>query len=388
MAENITSKTILKAKLIAIVFALILIYPVIDQTFKITMRKKLNVTKKPLTFPVLDTNKVDTLPKMLEDYYSDRFILQDFLVEVNSYFKIKLLGVSPDQSKAVVGKNRWLFWARYNDNYRGIGTFTDGELIQLKQILDKRSVWYRQNGMRFYLAIPPDKNTIYSEFLPSWMQKVTPLTMYDQVVNLFKYDTLVPVIDMRPRILEAKKTHPLLYFKIDHHWNDIGAYYGYLAIVDRISKDFPQIVPIKYDDYNIDTTERFIAGSESELLNISKWYKEYRYNFIKKIPTKAHDGVKAGYTVPPGFPYPDYYEIVRQTEESKLPYAFFIRDSFADALQTFFDESFGKYKFLYDGWGYMANKEIITKEKPDMVILMPYESNLKNILLNNNNQPQ
>ena len=49
MAENITSKTILKAKLIAIVFALILIYPVIDQTFKITMRKKLNVTKKPLT---------------------------------------------------------------------------------------------------------------------------------------------------------------------------------------------------------------------------------------------------------------------------------------------------------------------------------------------------
>jgi alginate O-acetyltransferase complex protein AlgJ len=379
-AEHITGRTIRKAKIIAVLFLLILIYPAIDQSLKITKRKKPAETKKVLTFPALDTNKLDSLPKMLDAYYSDKFILQDFLVAVNSYFKIKFLGVSPDPTKVIVGKDGWLFWAHYIDNFRGTDNFTPVELKRLKDILDNRAKWYRAHGIRFYFAPPPDKMTIYPEYLPSWLLKVKPTTMMDQVVELFKGDTLVPVIDMRKRIFNAKKKDLMLYFKIDHHWTEVGAFYGYLEIADRLKKDFPAIVPLKYEDFRLDTTERLLAGSESELINFSKYYKEYRYKLFKNIPTRVHLGVKAGWPMPTDFAYPESYELVRVMDGSTLPYIFVIRDSFADAMMDFLQENSREIKYIYDGWGYMANKEIVVKEKPDIVILMPYESNMKRIL--------
>ena len=103
--NNIKAMSTYKAKVIAIVFLCFLIYPVIDQAFKITKRRHTDQVKKTVKFPSLDTNKLDSLPKLLENYYNDKFSLQDFLVEVHSYFKIKCLGVSPDPTKAIVGKN-------------------------------------------------------------------------------------------------------------------------------------------------------------------------------------------------------------------------------------------------------------------------------------------
>ncbi len=369
-----------RAKIITIVFLCILIYPVIDQTFKITKRKQTDQVKKIVRFPSLDTNKLDSIPKLFEEYYNDKFSLQDFLVFANSYFKIKCLGVSPDPAKVIVGRNGWLFWSVSTDNYRGLKHFTDDELRQLKMILDKRGIWYRSKGIRFYFAIPPDKASVYPEYMPSWIQKVTPVTIYDQVVTLFKNDTLVPVIDLRDALIKIKRNNLLLYHKIDHHWNDVGAFYAYQAIINRIRIDFPQITPLKWDDFKLDTTERMTRGSEAEMLNVSKLFNANFFKLIKKIPTKSHEGTKANYIPPDWFAYPNDYEVVRELDGSKLPYAFIIRDSYADYLFQYFQENFRKCKFFYDCWMYQFSKKIIEKEKPDLVILMPYESNLKQIL--------
>lgn len=374
-------KPMLKARIISILFFCILIYPVIDQTFSITKRKKTDQAKLIVHFPSLDTNKLDSIPKLLEAYYSDKFSMQDFMVAVNSYFKIKFFGVSPNPLSVVVGKHGWLFdGERSINNYRGLDVFTTEELIKMKTILDNRGKWYRSKGIRFYFTIAPDKHSIYSEYLPSNIQKVNPQTMYDQLVELFNGDTLVPMIDLRKPIIDAKKYGYELYFKIDHHWTDIGAFYAYLEIIKRIHIDFPQIIPLELKDFSIDSSEKFVAGSESEKLNISKYYNEKRVRLVKKIPTKCHKGIKANYPVPKGFPYPDDYEVVHVVDGSTHPYAFIIRDSFADWLMQYFYENFRECKYFYDGWGYRFNKDIIEKEKPDMVILMPYESNLKRIL--------
>lgn len=369
-----------KAKVITIIFLCLLVYPIIDQTFKITKRKHTDQVKKIIKFPSLDTNKLDSLPKLFEEYYNDKFSLQDFLVEAHSYFKIKWMGVSPDPDKVIVGKNGWLFWGAYTDNFRGVRHFSDEELVKLKNNLDKRGIWYRSKGIRFYFAIPPDKPTIYPEYMPSWVRKVTPITMYDQVVSLFKNDTLVPVIDLRVPIIKAKRNNLLLYHKIDHHWNDVGAFYAYLEIINRIHKDFPQITPLKFDDFKLDTTEKMTSGSEAEMLNVSKLFHTNFFKLIKKIPTKSHEGAKANYIPPDWFAYPNDYEVVRELDGSKLPFAFIIRDSYADYLLQYFQENFRKCKYFYDCWLYQFNKKIIEQEKPDIVILMPYESNLKRIL--------
>ena len=373
-----------KAKIISIVFLCLLIYPIIDQTFKITKRKQTNQAKKIINFPSLDTNKLESLPKLFEEFYNDKFSLQDFLVTTNSYFKIKILKVSPNPDKVTVGKKGWLFWGQYTDNFRGINLFTNDELIKLKKIIDDRGSCYKSLGIKFYFAIAPDKPSIYPEYMPSWMQKVTPFTLYDQVVTLFKNDSLVNVIDLRKPLIEAKKFNTLLYFRIDHHWNDVGAFYAYLSIINRIRKDFPLINPLKYDDFNLDTSEKITGGSEAEMLNIQKWYHDYFCKLYKKIPTKSQNGVKCNYPMPDWFPYKNDYEVVRVFDNESLPYAFVIRDSFSDYLIQYFQENFRKTKLLYDCWEYKANFDIIKKEKPDIVILIPIESNIKSILQHNN----
>ena len=371
-----------KAKIITIIFLCILIYPITDQTFKITKRKltdQVNVVKEIVNFPSLHKNNLNNFPNLFEKYINYKFNLQDLLIKINSYFKIKFFKASPDPNKANFGKDGWLFWGHFTDNFRGINLFTNEDLKKLKKILDDRGKWYRSKNIRFYFTIAPDKPSIYPEFMPSWIQKVIPITLYDQIINLFRNDTLVSVIDLRKHIIENKNKGLLVYNKIDHHWNDLGAFYAYQTIINKIKIDFPTITPLSLNDYKIDTSEKYV-GSESEMLNISSYFNEHRVKLIKKIHTKSHKGQKANYTPPDWFPFPKDYEVVSELDDKKLPFAFIIRDSYADFMLQYFQENFRKCKYLYDGWAYRFNKKIIESEKPDIVILMPYESNLKEIL--------
>ncbi|MBK6283027.1 MAG: hypothetical protein IPF54_10535 [Draconibacterium sp.] len=65
-----------------------------------------------------------------------------------------------------------------------------------------------------------------------------------------------------------------------------------------------------------------------------------------------------------------------------LPNAVIIRDSFGDALMPYLQNSFHYSTFIWDGWNYSFNLEVIQKEKPDVVIYMILESIIPNIYTN------
>jgi hypothetical protein len=50
----------------------------------------------------------------------------------------------------------------------------------------------------------------------------------------------IPVIYPKEDLL-AHKDKGLLYYKNDTHWSDLGAYYGYVALVTALQKTYPNL---------------------------------------------------------------------------------------------------------------------------------------------------
>lgn len=91
------------------------------------------------------------------------------------------------------------------------------------------------------VAIAPNKESVYPEKLPSWLQDKTGLTEYDVLLtDLAK--TRVNTIDLRTLLREAARKTPV-YYKTDSHWNMLGALIAYNALVTAAGQEAWRIDP-------------------------------------------------------------------------------------------------------------------------------------------------
>ena len=63
-------------------------------------------------------------------------------------------------------------------------------------------------------------------------------------MEYMKAHSTVELLDLRDALTRAKARHPV-YYSTDSHWNDYGAYTGYVEIMRRISKYYPDARPIE-----------------------------------------------------------------------------------------------------------------------------------------------
>jgi hypothetical protein len=89
---------------------------------------------------------------------------------------------------------------------------------------------------------------------------------------------------------------------------------------------------------------------------------------------------KTGYPIIPGFPYPYAYEADREIPGSKQPRILIISDSFGEAIFPFISERFSRSVKIFDAWQFKLNEDIVANEKPDVVLVVVLESNLRNML--------
>ena len=70
----------------------------------------------------------------------------------------------------------------------------------------------------------------------------------------------------------------------------------------------------------------------------------------------------------------------RNPSDTTAPKILVIRDSFGDQLIPFLKEPFSESVFIFDGWDYGLNKEIIETVKPDIVIFLGLETHIENFI--------
>jgi len=339
---------------------------------KISKSENRNLARKPFFNPGL----LDPYPNAYESYFNDHFLFRPQLLRFNTLANYFLFHKSPSPNDVAIGKEGWFYLAQKEKKlYTGKYSLTNRQIIDIAWEFKHRTDHLQKKGIKFYVVFAPMKQDIYPEFLPADYIHCPTGTVTEKIVAAMKTCGGINYIDLEKPLLEAKK-YGRLYNKADNHWNKFGAYFAYKEIAKRIREDFPAVKVIENSDVSFRDTLT-CSGNLAIMTDLSDYIKE-----VDILPTLKHQrartGRNAGYK-PPQNDLGDDYELVRETGDPALPRAVVIRDSFTNALKPYLDETFQKTVYIFDGWQYYENTEIIDHEKPDLVLLIVYEPHIHNV---------
>jgi alginate O-acetyltransferase complex protein AlgJ len=312
----------------------------------------------PPEFPI-NYNDVVVYADQWLNFYRDHFGFRNTLIRAVAIARLRGLAEDFD-GHVLIGKKGWLFYRPDGDPdllaFRGLNPLSEAQLDAWQQLLERRNAALSARGIAFLVVIPPDKQTIYPEFLPDSAAVLVPRSHLDQIIDRFRRThSRVRIVDLRPALMAAKAS-ALLYYKTDSHWNDLGAYCAYRAIIDALNQ-----IPFKWRftpqpraDF-IARSSLFARGDLAMITHTSRQFTETSFTLTPKILS----------LIPPVAEKPGGI-VINGTSDSTLPRLVLIRDSFARALILMLGPHFNRP--LYDHQTQEIDPDLYEQEKPDIVI--------------------
>jgi len=308
----------------------------------------------------ISLSSFSTYLKAIEAFFNERVGAHNEIVRVYNRITFQLFRVSPLPA-VIVGEEGWLFYNSPTDgvslsDFYGQSMYTDEELAAIKKHLLALDTTLSAKGVQFIVVLVPNKHTIYPEFLPdSVLERKSSQTRADQLAEAFS-STSLTYIDLRQPLLSAKVSFSYpIYYKTDTHWNQLGAFVGYQAIMTEVVKDYPNASIPTLDTYSLECTNDFIKGDLSIMLNAEGILPDSKIvlqNTPPMIATELQNS-NAGKT------------IRMTTENSSLPSVIVFGDSFMTALRPVLADGFSTSLFQRQP---RVSMDIITNENPDVVI--------------------
>ena len=196
-----------------------------------------------------------------EEYFSKAFAFRSKVVDIYSTIRERLFGEGNDQ--VVVGRDDFLFFSETIDNYLGTNPMTDEEISAAADSLAALADYAESRGAKFLFVAAPNKNHIYSEYMPSRY------IMSDQPADLDRLiqelaDRGVEVADPRAALIAAKggtdsteaeaggaarnSDDNLLYHRRDTHWNERGARVAAELIAEKLGFTLVNFDSLEFSD--------------------------------------------------------------------------------------------------------------------------------------------
>ena len=322
--------------------------------------------------PTLPETKKELLrfPEKFNAFLNDQFGFRGYLLHLQSRIRWQLgLQVHPD---VLMGKEGWLFLAKRNqvvEQYRGIDRFNPDELEWWVRELELREEWLAERGIPLIVIVPPNKHTVYPEYLPETVGPVVGKTRLDQISDYVQNHTDLEFIDLRGPMLEAKQSSRVFY-KTDTHWNDMGGFIGYQELMRPIKMHFPAIQILDRNHYGCAEEDR-PGGDLAGMIGLSDFMSERVPLLNPEFATGVRD-----------------YKVFREgktdldrvfyftTCHSNRPKAVVLHDSFIWSMVKFLKESFHKVVFAHHR-DLEFDTKLIEREKPDVVIYELVERSLR-----------
>lgn len=319
-----------------------------------------------------DLKYFDEFPAKFESYYNDFFGFRESLISWNNQVMVTAFGTAPS-SLVILGKHPWLFFGG-DEGYYLSPLFKPEELEQLKGVLEQRRDWLSAQGIQYIFLVAPNKQSIYSEYLPDSIQYASAKSRLDQLMDYLKQNSDLEVVDLREDFHKAKLSHQI-YEKTDTHWSELGAFYAYRAVMQRVSRKFPSTKPFDLFDFKVAATNQ----SGGDLARILKLEAIYREDFLKLEPKffrKASQLARLeGYPAVPqqvaliGPNSPSFMRLpplIAKIQDDRLPTAVVFGDSFAaKGFIYFLIEHFRRTVFVGQQ---VFDVELIQRERPNVVI--------------------
>ena len=354
------NKNNIEQLLFIIIFLLMLIVPNVVLIFNLETNKN-NENRK--FHSLQDFNPKDPIASLFQykNYYSENFGLKTTLVNNYIDFKFRVLNETPMSNKVVKGKDGWYFLGNsYNntlDNAFGHNHFSRNELKEMSSRIWEIKSYLHEKNIAFYIVIPPNKNSIYKEYLPYQLDEEE--SSLSVLKNYLRAEINFEIIDLTESLL-IEKNKNRLYYKTDSHWNDYGAFIGYKETIKHLNQDFT-IPSVSLTDYNVDIKSAD-QGDIIKMINLE--IEESVLTLTKKISSDSTLSNVSG----------EHNQMINQNNNLKL---FLCHDSFSYAWMLYFNETFDDIKYLKN---YKISKKQIEQEKPDIVIFEIVERNISKLL--------
>ena len=304
-----------------------------------------------------------------ENYFDDNFGLRNSLINWGSSIKVNLFKSSVHPQNVKFGKSGWLFYNKIDggifNSYAHRNLLSNEELKSLVEVWENRKINLESKGIKYIMAVWPNKSTIYPEHIPLTMkaQIKDTLSKTNQILNfLHSSKSSIPFITVRTNLLEEKKKNKL-YRKLDTHWNQVGAFYAYQYFMEKTS-DILGVVPYNLEDFTI----KYHCESKGDLLSMLGICETN--SFSETNPTLQLTDNNLTITKSEG-KYKNSLTFKNKKCDNRLKVLIF-RDSFTDALIPFFKNHFYETHFVWFDY----QKHIVDTLKPDIVITSFVERNI------------
>lgn len=261
--------------------------------------------------------------------------------------------------KVLIGREGWLFLQeedgrKVTQQSLGVYQYAPDQLKTWALNIRQRHFWAQKYGMDYVLVIAPNKSTIYPEFLPLRFQALDQTRSREQLIRALPE---IPIIDLTDSIKKYKQ-EGLLYYKTDTHWNALGAYFGYRALVRSLPAPYSAIPMLQNEINNADTKVR--SGDLGRMsLDGTNSREAIRYLVPEnpKARAKEERTTSDGQTV---------NTLVYHQADTSLPSVFFDHDSYFKDLEPLFAEHFSESTFL---WGFQDfHADLIRKKNVDLIV--------------------
>ena len=171
--------------------------------------------------------------------YNEAYYKNTTLQEIITRYDYSLLGKVKDKN-ILVGKEGFLFEViRESNNYNYLqdylGEYAYGEesLESIYHFLKLRQTAYRNQGAEYIVAVIPNAQTVYEEFLPDYLRNRNGQTRLEQLSDYLKGKDDITLINLSDALLAAKSAGTL-YNNTEDSLNSLGQYFVYQALYNAL----------------------------------------------------------------------------------------------------------------------------------------------------------
>lgn len=208
-------------------------------------------------FPkVYDGITISEFPKKFEDFYNNKFGIRMILLRLYATILSGVFNQSLVDKSVIRADNDWYFHneARYvKPDYKYFYDhiiFSDKQLDAISDLFLNEKKYLDRHNIRYLYVIVPDKEVVYPNYYP-YPDFINASIQTSQILNALNKKG-IPTLFLGPQMREAQKTtETLLYYTQDTHWNQLGAFFGYQAVVNKLKNYFPGMEPMQLADFNI-----------------------------------------------------------------------------------------------------------------------------------------
>ncbi|HPE95420.1 MAG TPA: DHHW family protein [Bacillota bacterium] len=190
----------------------------------------------------------------INSYYADQFPLRDEFVGIKSAFELFML--KRENNSVTLGSGGTLavrsMLTLYSDDGTAEGKidFYDSESVSaMTGIVKKFNETLEKKGVELAIVLPPRSADVFVSALPALYPSYRTDRLFAQLSEELEGTGYIDLLDMYRKKYDSGE---YVYYRTDHHWTTLGAYYAYVEIMESFG----------YEPYSLDAFDVSVMSDE------------------------------------------------------------------------------------------------------------------------------